>query len=1198
MGKNCKIVLAANQLVCFLLGAAVTLASETALANAVVIGDELVSNGSFESGSTGWSFSYGSVKTYANQIICVSPDLVRVEGAGDRCALVEAKNASTSGYASQTVTVTTPGVYRLRVAYAARSVNGTSYAGATTKVTLGDLFVTSFTTTDRHVLTQEWHEDYVYVPAAGSYVLKFQSFNTKDSANIIDLVSLCQVQAGFFIAEGEPVAPAEGGLPRYGKWYPKAGDVLSAPESIDLSRTETADCLGYKLYTLGEEPPEFVKACSYTVTAEDVASMRRLVWQWRVRERKYKIDPEVFSRKCVISITGYSGESTLTNFPVLVKLRSDCPSGLSYGDMANDGCDLRFADENGDMAPYEIDTWNPDGETIVWVRVPELKKSGAVLTMYYGATDVSKLPPAVGSDVWGDYVGVWHMNVQSDWTVAESTVNAMHGAVQNTTASVPDFPGMIGGSFTNSNNAYVWVEASDARKAMKAPFTFSSWVYNQAGGSNASIWNDKNDGRSAGSEAGVEIGLEGNYQKFITRGKGSIVYSPVPTFYQTWRHLVVVYENDQSYVYMDGVCVTNGAVTLPYFSTEGKLALGQRVGTGVCAWKGVLDEMRIRDSVRLSDDWIAAEYANQKADADFVTFGEVQKTKVAVLAIGNAGLTVDGATATMLAQISLDESGETACAHVVYGDGETLSQATATQERDSAGALSATMTGLFWATRYAAQWEAWNKSTPEKKVTADVCRFTTDGTPQVEPELNCSVVGTGVQISAQVTELRGPEPVTVRLYRAAGADEETLVETKTVSSVGTVDFAVQQLAWGCDYTYRAEFEQVRDGVGAWTNNTEKLMVSVQDAPEKCKFSTFGHCSDIIISGYRGKEALRDFPVLVRLSAGHPEKFDYASCGMNGENIRFADANGGLIPHEVDTWNPNGESLVWVRVPVLMGKATRIRLYFDPQDPQAMPAVDSADVWKDFLAVWHMDVANDWSVKESGQHALNGTVKSGEPGSETPDDPSAYAKWGEPGILGGAFTNSNWAYVLVPADESFATLTSSLTFSAWVRGVGVKGTNAVIWNNAKGGTTSQADYGLEIGFNPNAFAPDMALDVRGSNSLATLPLERSVEGDWHLVTVVYRDKTVTVYEDDCEGVAPVAAEAISPVKFRSTDNLALGQRIGSNACKLRGNLDEMRISTKMESADWVKAEYDTVMNADFAVPQKAVFCRKGLVIFIQ
>ena len=101
-----------------------------------------------------------------------------------------------------------------------------------------------------------------------------------------------------------------------------------------------------------------------------------------------------------------------------------------------------------------------------------------------------------------------------------------------------------------------------------------------------------------------------------------------------------------------------------------------------------------------------------------------------------------------------------------------------------------------------------------------------------------------------------------------------------------------------------------------------------------------------------------------------------------------------------------------------------------------------------------------------------------------------------------------------------------------------------------------------------------------------------------MTVVYRGKTVTVYEDDCEGVAPVAAEAISPVKFRSTDNLALGQRIGSSACRLCGNLDEMRISTKMESADWVKAEYDTVMNADFAVPQKAVFCRKGLVISVR
>ena len=1163
-------------------------------ADEIVLGDELIANGSFEDGNTGWTLSTAATYLYSNTIIAHS-EMVKVDGVGDKVLMVDAKSATQSGYASYTVTAEA-GLYRLRFVYAARSVNGGSYAGATTKVTFGDTFVTSFTTTDEHVKNQVWCEAFFHVPTAGIYALKFQSFYPGDRSNLIDLISLKRVQAGLAIVEGTPGAYADSVAgPTYGKVYVNEGDVLSAPASVDLSRTETADCLGYKLYASGVEDPELVDSRSYTVTSADAASFCHLVWQWNVRERKYTIDPDLFSRKCTVAITGYTGGDTLTNFPVLVKLSAGCPAGFAYGDMATGGADLRFADENGIMAPYEIDVWNPEGETLVWVRVPELKSGGATLTMYYGATDVDSLPAAVGSDVWGDYTGVWHMNVSAEGTVAESTVNAMDGTVQNPTDCVPGFPGMIGGSFTNSSTAYVLVEASDARKAMQAPFTFSSWVYNQAGASNGSIWNDKNDGRSCGAEAGVEIGLEGNYQKLMTRGKTSLCYDPVPTFYRTWRHLVVIFDNDQSYVYMDGVCVTNGAVTLPFFTTEGKLVMGQRTSNaGACAWKGVLDEMRIRDRVRPSDDWIAAEYASQTNGSDFVTLGEVEKTKRDVLAIGNAGLAVNGTTATMSGQLVLDESGETAYTRVVYGEGDALTLATTSEEHTAAGTVTATMTGLSWATRYSAQWEAWNESSPATKVTAAVCGFTTDGTTQIAGDLGGAVSGVVAYVSARVTELRGEGNVTVRLYRAEGDGDEALVETKTVTGVGTISFSAQTLEWGKDYTCRAEFEHVREGVGAWTNSTAKLALGIQETPVKARFSMFGYCSDIVLSGYRGKEALRDFPVLVRLSAGHPAGFDYAKCGANGENIRFADANGGLIPHEIDVWNPDGESLVWVRVPVLMGRDTVIRLYFDPRPNRTLPSVNPSDVWTNYLGVWHMDVDDEWGVKESAAYSLNGTVRSGEPGSATPEDPSSYSTPDVPGIVGGSFTNTSWAYVLVPANACFATLSSTISFSAWVRGVGGQG-NAAIWNNAQGGTVAQAEYGIEIGFNPNANAPGMAMDIRGSSSFTTLPLATTIVGDWHLLTVVYRGKTVTVYEDDLEGVSPEGAEVINAVKFRSTDNLALGQRIGSSACRFIGNLDEMRINTKMESADWVKAEYDTVKNASFAVPRPAVNRRKGCCI---
>lgn len=61
-------------------------------------------------------------------------------------------------------------------------------------------------------------------------------------------------------------------------------------------------------------------------------------------------------------------------------------------------------------------------------------------------------------------------------------------------------------------------------------------------------------------------------------------------------------------------------------------------------------------------------------------------------------------------------------------------------------------------------------------------------------------------------------------------------------------------------------------------------------------------------------ALTDFPALVRLSASI-DGFNYADFTdqTDGTDLAFVDADGNLLPHEIDTWNTFGESLVWVKV---------------------------------------------------------------------------------------------------------------------------------------------------------------------------------------------------------------------------------------------------------------------------------------------
>ena len=80
-----------------------------------------------------------------------------------------------------------------------------------------------------------------------------------------------------------------------------------------------------------------------------------------------QLDMSGFAKKMTVTFVGAQSGTTLTDFPVLVKL-STAINGFSYSDfqLANGG-DLRFADSTGKLLPHEVDTWNPSGVSTVWV---------------------------------------------------------------------------------------------------------------------------------------------------------------------------------------------------------------------------------------------------------------------------------------------------------------------------------------------------------------------------------------------------------------------------------------------------------------------------------------------------------------------------------------------------------------------------------------------------------------------------------------------------------------------------------------------------------------------------------------------------------------------------------------------------------------------------------------------------------------
>ena len=78
-----------------------------------------------------------------------------------------------------------------------------------------------------------------------------------------------------------------------------------------------------------------------------------------------------------VAFAGYDKAGTLTNFPSLIGLSTNI-NGFFYSQFSSPtGGDLRFAASNGtDVLPYEIEKWDTNGQSFVWVQVPVLEGTG------------------------------------------------------------------------------------------------------------------------------------------------------------------------------------------------------------------------------------------------------------------------------------------------------------------------------------------------------------------------------------------------------------------------------------------------------------------------------------------------------------------------------------------------------------------------------------------------------------------------------------------------------------------------------------------------------------------------------------------------------------------------------------------------------------------------------------------------------
>ena len=97
------------------------------------------------------------------------------------------------------------------------------------------------------------------------------------------------------------------------------------------------------------------------------------------------------SYQAKLTVQGYTG-AELANFPVLVRLSPQTVAGFHHGTCRADGSDITFVDEIGEPIKCQLDTWNPDGESLFWVKLPQPSPGG----VWFPSADKSAQSRALG----------------------------------------------------------------------------------------------------------------------------------------------------------------------------------------------------------------------------------------------------------------------------------------------------------------------------------------------------------------------------------------------------------------------------------------------------------------------------------------------------------------------------------------------------------------------------------------------------------------------------------------------------------------------------------------------------------------------------------------------------------------------------------------------------------------------------------
>jgi len=326
-----------------------------------------------------------------------------------------------------------------------------------------------------------------------------------------------------------------------------------------------------------------------------------------------------------VSFAGYippNGPETLTNFPALVVLDTSI-TGFSYSQFrSKTGGDLRFQNSSENIAlNYEVEHWNTNGSSFIWVQMPLLSASSDYFWVYWGNADTNLPPCATNGSTWSSaYAGVWHLK-ENGFPYVDST-DTHYDGINGVAPSYTNY-GRIGPAQYFNGSSQQKIDIPYASQLNTNIYTVSFWA--NVLGSNLTYRSpvtSRDDSPQRGYMFYADVTDKWGFWQGGTSGWSSVIGPGVSN--GIWTYVAGTYNGTNMYLSVDGV--SYGPVNMTQsLNTARPLRIGSGASEGAGAYwfNGMVDEVRVENIIR-SSNWLWACMMSQGSNGVFNAYGKIE----------------------------------------------------------------------------------------------------------------------------------------------------------------------------------------------------------------------------------------------------------------------------------------------------------------------------------------------------------------------------------------------------------------------------------------------------------------------------------------------------------------------------------------------------------------------------------------------